>query len=86
LSPNYHDQDEVENLDTVALRKKAQGLPIQELDRDVAELSNDIKFLESQLKEDLASYSSEELSIAHRKIANYKLKLEILEAEITQRG
>ena len=86
MSPNYHDQDEVENLDTVALRKKAQGLPIQELDRDVAELSNDIKFLESQLKEDLASYSSEELSIAHRKIANYKLKLEILEAEITQRG
>jgi len=76
----------VENLDTVALRKKAQGLPIQELDRDVAELSNDIKFLESQLKEDLISYSSEELSIAHRKIANYKLKLEILEAEITQRG
>ena len=85
-SPDIYNKDEVEKIDIVALQKKAQTLTVEELNRDVAELSNDINFLESQVQADLTSYSSEELTIALRKIAYRKRKLEILEAELTQRG
>jgi len=85
-SPDFENEDEVEKSDTFEFQKKARSLTVEELDRDVAELSNDVKFLESQLQADLTSYSSAELAIAQRKIANRKRRLEILEAELTQRG
>jgi hypothetical protein len=59
---------------------------MEELDRDVSELSNDINFLESQVQADLSSYSSVELTIAYDKIADRKRKLEILKAELDCRG
>jgi hypothetical protein len=52
-----------------------------DLERDIAEITNELVFLEVQVKADLTSYSSQDLSYAYEKIPYFKLKLEILKFE-----
>ena len=79
------DKDEA-NIDLVALQRKAKTLTKEELDRDLAEISGDIHFLERQIEADLNSYSSNELSVARGRIAHLKRMAELLEAELVLRN
>jgi len=82
---NFESADEL-GPELLNLQRKAQTLTKDELDRDLAELSNDIDFLERQIRADLASYSPEELSAAHRMIACINQKVEILKIELAKRN
>jgi len=79
------DKDEA-NIDLVALQRKAKTLTKEELDRDLAEISGDIHFLERQIEADLNSYSSNELLVARGRIAHLKRMAELLEAELVLRN
>jgi hypothetical protein len=68
------------------LQKEARTLTKEELDRDFAELCNDLRFLESQVQADLGSYDPEGLSFAYAKISRLKPKLKILKVELARRG
>jgi hypothetical protein len=80
------DLDNDSNSELVALQKKVQTLTKEELDRDVSELSSEIKFLEVQVHADIDNYSPKELSIAQEKIAHFKRRLEIFNMELDKRG
>jgi t-SNARE complex subunit (syntaxin) len=67
------------------MKNQVRNLTKGELDREIAELSNDVDFLESQVQADLKSYSSEELETANRKIAGVKRKLEFFKKELARR-
>jgi len=57
----------------------------EELDRDLAEITNDIQFLEEQLECDLASYSLEQLTKAQEKVAGFKKKADLIRVELERR-
>jgi len=84
--PDFEVDDEISNLDLATLQEKVQKFTKEELDRDIAELSNDIDFLESQVEADLGSFSPEELTTAYGKIDRRKQKLEILKVELAKRN
>jgi len=67
------------------LQKQVQTWTKEELDRDFAELSNDTRFLESQVQADMGSYSPADLSEAHARISRLKQKLEIFRTELGKR-
>ena len=73
------------NLDLATFEKMVQTLTKEELDRDIAELGNEIIFLEQQVHVDLKSYSPSELKAANRKVAGNKRKLEMLKKELARR-
>ena len=56
-----------------------------ELDRDLAEITNEIQFLEDQLQCDLGSYSPEQLMRGREKIADFKKKAESIQVELERR-
>jgi MEDS: MEthanogen/methylotroph, DcmR Sensory domain len=68
-----------------ALEKRIKTLSKEELDREIAELSNDLNFLESQVQADFESYSSDALIASSRKIADIKRKLELHKIELARR-
>lgn len=70
-----------QDLDFVSLRLKVHIQSLDELDRDFAEITNDITFLESQVECDLGSYTSEQLAAFYKRISRMKKKAEILKAE-----
>jgi len=82
-------EDELENhddeLDTKILESHARSISREDLGREIAELSNDLAFLESQVQSDLASYSDHELEIAKTKIARVERKLNIFKIELSGR-
>ena len=47
--------------DLQSLRTEVKNIPSDVLDQDFAELANEIRFLENQVRVDLESYSPEEL-------------------------
>ena len=70
----------------MSLRERAQTLSSTELDRDLAELSIEIAFLENQVQADLGSYSSEDLELAYEKISHFRQRAEILRVELSKRA
>jgi len=61
------------------------SLSIEDLDRNLVEISWEIKFLEEQVKCDLESYSSKELDEALGKISSFREKESILKIELERR-
>jgi hypothetical protein len=66
-------------------KKKVRDLSTEEIDRELAELSFDIGFLEEQVKYDMESYSTKGLKDAHDKIAVLKRKARIFETELRRK-
>jgi len=66
-------------------REKAKTFPVEVLDRDLAELSGDIQFLDAQIDVDLGSYKPEQLEKAIEKTTLLKLKAEIIVLELKSR-
>jgi hypothetical protein len=73
------------NQDLVSLQAVVPKLPSDELERDFAEVSMDILFLEAQITADLGSYFPKELEKANGKIACVKQRAEILKIELSRR-
>jgi len=73
-------------LDLISLQEKARTLSDDLLDRDIAEISTEIDFLEEQVRVDLRSYSPKSLEEAHRRIAHFKQRAEILKIELARRS
>jgi hypothetical protein len=68
------------------LQEKVHNLPSQLLDRDLAEVSIEIQFLEDQVKADIEHYSAEELKRAKAKILRFKKRADILKTESDRRN
>jgi len=66
-------------------RTKTGRLSTEELDRDFAEISAEVDFLEEQVRCDFGSYSPKVLMMAREKISLYKKKAEILKIELGKR-
>jgi hypothetical protein len=78
--------DDKPDQELVSLRQRVKRLPAQELDRDLGEVSNDIQFLEDQIRFDIESYDTDELEQAYAKIAHIKQRAEILKTELNRRN
>jgi hypothetical protein len=74
-----------EDPELISFRKEVQGLSSEILDRDLAELSNDIEFLEIQVDSDPGGYTLKELHSAREKISGLREKAEICRAELRNR-
>ena len=57
----------------------------EELDRDYAEITMDIQFLEDQVRCELERYSPEALTAAKEKINGLKKKAETIQSELEKR-
>jgi hypothetical protein len=68
------------------LQEKVHNLPSQLLDRDLAEVSIEIQFLEDQVKADIEHYSTGELKRAKAKISRFKKRADILKTESDRRN
>ena len=73
------------DLDMISLHDIVPSLSTAELDLDLAEISNNVLFLEEQLQADLASYTPEQLEAAYAKISQLKQRSEILGMELDSR-
>jgi hypothetical protein len=62
-----------------------QRIPTHELERSIAEIKNDINFLEDQVSSDLGSYSPIALEKAKLRIQLVKRKAEIMIGEYEKR-
>jgi len=60
-----------------------RNLSVSDLERDIAEIKNDIYFLESQVKADLESYTSDQLHHALGKISHFMKKEELLKSRLS---
>jgi len=69
-----------------SFQKKVLNFSIDEIERELSELSKEVSFLESQVEVDLDSYSEIELEIARRKINQFKRKIGVLTAELLRRN
>jgi hypothetical protein len=74
-----------ENGDLEKLRMEILELSTSELDRELAEVKNDLIFLEAQISNDLESYSPEQLEKARARIHHFKKKCGIINDEIEKR-
>jgi hypothetical protein len=82
--PKFGREDKLDE-ELQSLRARVPTLPSEVLARDLAEISNDIEFLEVQLQADYASYSVKDLERANQKISHFKLKAEVIEIELRRR-
>lgn len=62
-----------------------RDLSFEALDRDLAEISIDVKFLQEQLAVDRNGYSSPDLNDAERKISQFQKRAEMLGLELEKR-
>jgi len=69
-----------------SLHARVLTLPTDVIDRDLAEISHEISFLEAQVSADPGSYSEAGLKMAGARISRFKRKSEILKAELARRG
>ena len=63
-----------------------ENLSPQVLDRDLAEFSIEIQFLEDQIRLDIERYSADELTRAYSKISHFKRRAEIFKIELDRRN
>jgi hypothetical protein len=84
--PQIDHDDTVNREELQTLQAEIQNLPLENIDRDLAELSHEIEFLEAQVEVDLGSYSPEQLARAYGKIAHLKRRAEILKIELNTRN
>ena len=80
------DEDNKLDQELIALRKAVPTLSSQEIDRDLAEVLLEIRFLEEQLRNDLRSYSGEGLERANARVSHFKKRAEILKIELDRRN
>ena len=73
-----------ETISQVALQ--IQNLPVDELERDLSEIRNDISFLVMQVRIDLGEYSPLDLQKAVAKISLFKRKEEMMTDEYNKRS
>jgi hypothetical protein len=71
--------------DILSLQARASSIPLAQLDLDYVELSNDIDFLEAQVKYDMGSYDKKGLEASYAKINHYKQRAEVLRIELARR-
>lgn len=83
---DYPEPEDKLDQELASLREKAQKLPPQLLDRDLAEVSIEIQFLEAQIRADPDSYTADQLARAHTKIARFKKRAEILKTELDRKN
>ncbi|MFI5420009.1 MAG: hypothetical protein ACHQ1H_03490 [Nitrososphaerales archaeon] len=80
----FDGEDELDE-ELQSLRVRVRTLLSEVLARDLVEISNDIEFLEVQLRADFASYSAKDLERANQKISHFKQKAEVIEIELRRR-
>jgi hypothetical protein len=80
------DRENTLDLDMISLQEIVPSLSSAELDRDLTEISNDVSFLQEQLRTDLASYTPKQLQAAYEKIYQLKQRSEILTIELDNRA
>jgi len=80
--------DPDDNLDQelLSLRREVVNLSPRVLDRDLAENSIEIQFLEDQIRLDVGSYSADELRKANSKVSRLKRRAEIFKIELERRN
>jgi hypothetical protein len=79
------DQEERIQKELELLQAEIHGISTEALDRDIAEFSIDVRFLESQVQADFPYYSPENLEKAKKKIHHIRQKIEILKIELDSR-
>jgi hypothetical protein len=79
------DSDNNLNEELLSLQAKVQNLPSDQLDREFAELSVEISFLQDQIQADVGSYGTDDLAKAQEKINHYKRRSEIIKIELDRR-
>jgi hypothetical protein len=89
LNPGESDSSSVSS-DTVSrelekTRFEVLKLSTSDLERDIAEIKNEINFLEAQVSYDLTSYSPEALERAGSRIQLLKLRAKIMMGEYERR-
>jgi RNA recognition motif-containing protein len=80
---NSIDEDEVNSAEDFL--RTLWVLSFQELDRDIAEISTEIRFTEEQMKTDFARYSPENTSRVSEKVSVLRKKAEIMKIELEKR-
>jgi len=81
MSANFSgDSQELRDLET-----RISKLPIEELDRNFAELCNDVDFLEAQVNCDLGSFSPKDLHDANERISGLKKQRNLMKIELEKR-
>ena len=83
MPPDIRDRSET---DLALLHERARNLSSDELDRELADLSNEVEFLEKQLECDIGSYTTQALERANQKVSKFKLRAEILKVELDWRS
>ena len=79
-----NDEFEFKLSEEEALRQKLHSMTMAEVDRDLAEISTEVMFLQEQVKCDFKSYSPEDLTYAYEKIAHLKRTVEILTIKMSR--
>jgi hypothetical protein len=82
--PKFGREDKLDE-ELQSLQVRVRTLPSEILDRDLVEITNDIEFLELQLRVDFASYSAKDLERANHKFSHFKQKAEVIEIELRRR-
>jgi hypothetical protein len=83
LSKDYDDEREIKvKQDGQEIKTLPKGRTIEELDRDLAEMSADLEFLKEQVDCDMEHYSVEALKYAREKIRLQENKAASLRAEL----
>jgi len=82
---NSNPEDKL-NQDLKSLQAELPELPSERIDRELAEVSHEIEFLESQVIADIGSYSPEELKRANEKISHFKQRAEIFRIQLNLRS
>jgi len=80
------DPDDNFDLELRSLRKEVQNSSTEILDRDLAEISSEIQFLEDQVRNDIERYSLDEKKKAYSKISYFKRRAEIFKIELDRRN
>jgi len=75
-----------EDQELTKFSEQVRNRPVEELERDVAELSFEIELLETQLRVGLKEYSPKDLQEGYAKIALLRKKLELMKLEFKRKG
>jgi hypothetical protein len=80
------DYDKDSKAELIKFTEAIQSLPTDEIERDIAEIENDVSFLEAQIRIDARSYTQTDLKHAKSKINLTRRKAELLKREYRSRS
>jgi hypothetical protein len=84
--PQKTDREDNEDFDLRTLRSKLRNVSSEILDRDLSEMSQEIEFLEEQVRADLTDYLPADIERATEKITHLKSKADVFKIELDKRS